>query len=451
MDFLDACRFELSAVKAPDWAELYFGRSSSRSLFYSDRKIDEVSAGSTAGCSARLLRGRETAFSVASGVERGSAARVLRDVCSSASLKAPSLPEEDFPLGRPDVYFPQDRSFLGDLDALLRRQCPWIRQLSMFCSAVDRGTAVVDAERAVSFHVERCSFGASVILERKGSVERGYSSLSAVGSARDFFDGLDAEKIGLEALDEALKNLQAVECPVGPMPVLLSEEAGGSIIHEACGHGMEADLVFEEQSVFAGKMGKTVASELVTVVDDATLRGLYGSYRFDDEGTPAQRTVLVQNGVLKNYLSDRRTSRLYGVPLTGSGRRQNYASLPQPRMSNTFVLPGTDSRESMLEGIPFGLYVHRMGGGEVNTTTGEFVFEVTQGSLIEKGKITVPVKGASLIGRGIEALKGIRAVGRKIHMEPGTCGKGGQSVPVTDGQPSLLIDGLVVGGTATDR
>ncbi len=451
MSFLDACRDALSTVKAPYWGELYFGRSSSQSVFYSDKKIDEVSAGSSAGCSARLLKGKETAFSVFSGVERGSAARALKDACSAASLKAPALPEEPFPLERPTVYFPEDRTFFGKLDDLLRHQCPWVRQISIFCGVAHRSSAVVDAERIVSSAIQRCTFGVSVILERKGRVERGYHSFSAVGPARNFFDNLDTQKIGRLALNEALNNLEAVECPVGPMPVLLSEEAGGSVIHEACGHGMEADLVFEEQSVFAGKLGQPVASELVTIVDDATLPGLYGSYEFDDEGTPAQRTVLVEKGILKNYLSDRRTSRLYGVPLTGNGRRQNYASVPLPRMSNTFVLSGTDSPEAMLEGIPYGLYVRHMGGGEVNTTTGEFVFEVTQASLIEKGKITVPVKGASLIGRGIEALRGIRAVGRKIQMDPGTCGKEGQSVPVTDGQPSLLIDGLVVGGTATDR
>lgn len=189
----------------------------------------------------------------------------------------------------------------------------------------------------------------------------------------------------------------------------------------------------------------------MTVVDDASLPGLYGSFACDDEGTPSRRTVLIERGILKNYLTDKRCARLYDLPLTGNGRRSSYASLPMPRMSNTFVAEGPREQGEMIQSVSRGLFVRRMGGGEVNTTTGEFVFDVTQGYLIEDGKITRPVKGASLIGRGIDALMGIRAVGKRLHMEPGMCEKEGQSLPVTDGQPSLLVDGLVVGGTAADR
>lgn len=441
----------LRHIPEADWGEVYFQRSASQSVFYTDKKIEEVSASSSAGCSARLLKGRRTAFSVVSGVDRNAAADALEGACRIASIKTPAMPDCGFPLERPQICFPDDISFLDKTDRLLRRECPWIRQLSLSCYTNVKSAAAVCSDQAVNIENCHSSFAVEVIVERNGRVESGYSSFSKSGSSEQFFCELQPEKTARLALNEALENLRAVECPTGAMPVFLSEKAGGTIIHEACGHGMEADLVFEEQSSFAGLKGKQAAAECVTIVDDPMLPGLYGSFDQDDEGTPGRRTILVENGILKNYLTDRRTSRLFGIPLTGNGRRQSYASLPVPRMSNTYVLPGIDTSEAMIESIRHGLYVCRMGGGEVNTTTGEFVFEVTQGYLIKNGRIAAPVKGASLIGRGIEALRGIRAVGEHLCMEPGMCEKEGQSVPVTDGQPSLLIDGLVVGGTAAGR
>ena len=450
LEALAAASEALQNVSGADWGDFFLKRSEARNLYFTDGKIEEIASSVSAGCSARLLRGRYTALASTSGVERGALSLVWSDACRQASFAARALPQMDFPLERPRAYFPDDWEICYSIDRELRRECRWIRQIVISGASGSSAAALATRECARKWRREACSFSVSVLLERDGRVENGYSSWRRAGDARDYFERLDIERMARKALDRALINLEAVECPAGVMPVVLSERAGGTIIHEACGHGMEADLVYEEDSCFAGRIGDTVAAENVTIVDDATVSDAYGSYDCDDEGSPARRTVLVENGILKNYLSDRRSAMLYHLPLTGNGRRSGYSVMPQPRMSNTFVTPGTDDEREMIARVLRGLYVRSMGGGEVNTTTGEFVFEVSEGYLIENGAVTKPVKGATLAGSGLEALKNIRAVGKRLHLDPGICEKEGQSVPVTDGQPSLLIEGLTVGGTATE-
>ena len=440
----------LKSLPGVDWSDIYFQRTTGKGIFYEDGKIEEVSSGSSGGCSASFQIGARTALASVSGVEKGAARQALSEVCRIASITPPKSPALDFPFSRQSVDFPEDVQFLRDMDVMLRNECSLIRQVTLSWSAGVNEFGVVNPEAIRSGRFERNSFRVHVLVESGGRVESGSSSFSLTGTSDEFFKALNAEKVARKALKYALTALEAVACPTGPMPVLLSDSAGGTMIHEACGHGMEADLVFEEKSHFASKKGQMVAAECVSIVDDATLPWLNGSYEFDDEGTPASRTVLIENGDLKNYLTDRRCSRLYNLPLTGNGRRMSFASSAMPRMSNTCVLCGNDDQDEMIQSIPRGLFVERMGGGEVNATTGEFVFEVSRGRLIEDGKITRPVKGASLIGSGIKALMGIRAVGKRLRMLPGMCEKRGQSVRVSDGQPSLLIDGLVVGGTVTE-
>jgi TldD protein len=235
------------------------------------------------------------------------------------------------------------------------------------------------------------------------------------------------------------------------MAVLLDGQAGGAMIHEACGHGLEADIVQKDFSTFRDKIGKFVASPIVTIVDDATLPGMWGSYSFDDEGTPASRNVLVENGVLKRYMTDVLSARRDGLPATGNGRRESYHDLPMPRMSNTFIAPGPNTFEAMLSGMKSGLLVKKMGGGEVDPTTGDFVFQVTEGYLVENGRVGALVKGATLAGNGPDALMDIEGVGRDLTLDSGTCGKSGQGVPVTDGQPAILIKKLTVGGADAEN
>jgi TldD protein len=245
--------------------------------------------------------------------------------------------------------------------------------------------------------------------------------------------------------------LSAEPCPTGIMPVVLSSEAGGTMVHEACGHGLEADLVHKGLSAYVGKIGQQVASEKITVIDDAAIAGKYGSYSYDDEGTPAQRTVLIENGILKQYMTDLQSAERMGSAATGNGRRESYREKPVVRMSNTYIAPGTDRVEDMIASVEYGLFVKHMGGGQVNTLNGDYVFDVSEGYLIENGKITRPVRGATLAGNGPESLRNVEMVGNDLGYAIGTCGKYGQRVPVADAQPTLKINGLTVGGTGTEK
>ncbi len=284
-----------------------------------------------------------------------------------------------------------------------------------------------------------------VIAYENGVIQTGYE---ATGGLKGFeiFDECDYEGLAKKAAKRAVMMLNAKRIKGGRMPVVISSEAGGTMIHEAIGHGLEADLVHEGLSVYKDKIGEKVASDLITVIDDPTIPNMRGSYIFDDEGTPSHRTVLVEKGILINYLYDKYNALKEGKSSTGNGRRQSYEYYPIPRMSNTFIAPGNHSPEQIIHSIEQGFFVKKMGGGQVNTVTGEFVFEVQEGYTIEKGEIGDPVRGALLIGTGQEILKNIDMVGNDLGFSIGTCGKNSQGVPVTDGMPTLRIPEIVVGG-----
>jgi TldD protein len=258
------------------------------------------------------------------------------------------------------------------------------------------------------------------------------------------------EVLGREAAEMALRLLDARPAPAGKMPVVVRNGWGGVLFHEAVGHGLEADHVVKQSSVYADKLGQRVAASLVTLVDDATVPNHRGSFRFDDEGSPGQRTLLVEQGILRGYLTDRKSAQKLGLPHTGNGRRQSFHYLPQPRMTNLVILPGQGSPDDLLRDTPRGLYVQSLGGGMVDTASGQFVFSVTEGFLIEGGRLTAPVRGATIAGSSFEVLADIDAVAADFEMDPGlgNCGKGGQWVPVGVGQPTLRVRELVVGGTA---
>jgi TldD protein len=281
-------------------------------------------------------------------------------------------------------------------------------------------------------------------------IQTGYDS---AGGTKGFelFDEVKAADLGRRAAERALLMLKARRAPAGRMDVVISGEAGGTMIHEACGHGLEADLVQKNLSVYAGRKGEQVASELVTVIDDGTMSGKYGSFRFDDEGNPAQRNVLIEKGILRNYMYDRITSQKDEVNPTGNARRETFRYRPIPRMSTTYLAPGEHSPQEIIRETDSGLFVRRMGGGQVNTTTGDFVFEVLEGYLIKNGKIDEPVRGATLTGNGPEVLQKIDRVGNDTGFTIGTCGKDGQGVPVSDAQPTIRIPDLVVGGILEDE
>ncbi len=290
----------------------------------------------------------------------------------------------------------------------------------------------------------------TVIVVEKGRREQGSMGGGARADYRYFIDEDRALNFGREAVRQALVNLDAGEAPAGNMTVVLGPGWPGILLHEAIGHGLEGDFNRKGTSAFSGRVGERVASDLCTVVDDGTLAGRRGSLSIDDEGTATEQTVLIENGILKGYMQDKLNARLMGVKPTGNGRRESYACLPLPRMTNTYMLPGNHHPDEILQSVKKGLYAKNFSGGQVDITSGKFVFSASEAYLIEDGKITRPVRGATLIGNGPEVLTKVSMVGSDLELDSGvgTCGKEGQSVPVGVGQPTLKIDGLTVGGTS---
>jgi TldD protein len=276
-------------------------------------------------------------------------------------------------------------------------------------------------------------------VESAHEVEGGYVGL-------EFFDTTTPESVGKEAARRVKVLLDAKPAPAGTMPVVLAAEAGGTMIHEAVGHGLEADLACNGLSVYQGKLGQQVASPLITVLDDGTMPARRGSFAFDDEGTPSQKNVLIENGVLKGYMVDRLSAMKFDMMATGNGRRESFRCKPIVRMTNTYIAPGKDDPAQILRDTKMGVYVKAMGGGQVNTVTGDFVFAVTEGYLIENGKLGAPIRGATLVGNGPKVLSIVDRVGSDLGFAVGTCGKDGQGAPVTDAQPTLRIPELTVGG-----
>jgi len=296
-----------------------------------------------------------------------------------------------------------------------------------------------DLQKRVVFYTE-------VVASDGVILQRGYESLGGT-KGFEIFEETPPEVVAEKAAKRALLMLSARPAPAGQFVVVLSGEAGGTMIHEAVGHGLEADLVQKGLSVYKGKLGQRVASELISVIDDGSIQGKNGSFAVDDEGTPSQRTVLIENGYLVGYMYDRLSAMREGKQSTGNGRRQSYAHIPMVRMTNTYIASGKDNPEDIIRDTKKGVLVVKMGGGEVNTVTGDFVFEIMEGYMIENGEITYPIRSATLIGNGPRALQEVDAVGYDLGWSIGTCGKEGQGVPVSDAQPTLRLRSLVLGGT----
>jgi TldD protein len=288
-----------------------------------------------------------------------------------------------------------------------------------------------------------------VIVEHEGRREQGSYGGGGRTDYRYFLDGDRASEYAREAVRQALVNLDAEEAPAGSMTVVLGSGWPGILLHEAIGHGLEGDFNRKGTSAFSGRVGEKVASPLCTVVDDGTLPGRRGSLTIDDEGTPTASTTLIENGVLKGYMQDKLNARLMGVSPTGNGRRESYQHLPMPRMTNTYMLAGPHDPEEIIRSVKKGLYARNFGGGQVDITSGKFVFSASEAYLIENGQLTRPIKGATLIGNGPDVLTRVSMVGNDLALDTGvgTCGKDGQSVPVGVGQPTLKVDSLTVGGT----
>ena len=448
------------ALAGADDGELFVERSESESFLYDDGRLKSAAYDSSEGFGLRVVAGETAGYSHSSEV---SEAAIRRAAASSAlakrgyagfSAEGPrhtntKLYGEDDPTASP--AFSDKVELLQEIDAWCRKLDPRVVQVMASLSGERRTVEILRADGRLIRDVRPLSrINVQITVEKDGRRENGFTG---AGGRAGFEAWISAEKWQAqaeEALRQALVNLEAVPCPAGEMDVVLGPGWNGVLLHEAVGHGLEGDFNRKGTSAFAGRIGERVAAPGVTVFDDGSLPGRRGSLSVDDEGTPTERTVLIEDGVLVGYMHDRMSARLMGMRAGGNGRRQSYAHMPMPRMTNTAMDNGNTPRAEMIEATRRGLYCANFGGGQVDITNGKFVFQCTEAYLIEDGKITTPVKGATLIGDGPSALTRVTMIGDDFDFDPGVgvCGKSGQSVPVGVGQPSLKITGLTVGGTS---
>ena len=448
-----------------EFADLYFEQTRSIVIVCEEDRIEKVISGLDMGLGLRVLLGGKTIYSftnqiteetlfnlalkISRVVKEDGEERVINLTHSSgASLSKPLIGKSSFPIERDpkDISIEEKVSVVRRANDIARKLDPHVQQVKVLYRDVSQILSIANSEGVLT-EGERVGtvFSVQVVSAKGDLIQTGYEP---VGGTMGFelFDLYPPEGVAEVAAKRSLLMLSARKAPMGRMPVVLSSEAGGTMIHEAIGHGLEADLVQQGLSVYSKKIGERVASPLITVVDDPTLPQKRGSYAFDDEGIPSQRTLLVEEGILKRYLYDRLTALKEGVESTGNGRRESYQHKPIPRMSNTLIAPGKTKPEEIIRPVEKGLFVKKMGGGQVNTVNGDFVFEVSEGYLIEKGRVGEPVRGAILTGNGPQILKEIDRVGDDLGFSIGTCGKDGQGVPVSSAQPTLRIPELVVGG-----
>ena len=444
-----------------DYADLYFQYARSEAWSLDEGIVKSGSFNIDQGVGVRALSGEKTAFAYSddiSAVALADAAGAVRAIASAGqTARAPLLQAQAQQAG---LYLPHDPLASLSADA----KVALLERLEGFARAADPRVVQVNAGLAGEYEVilvagsdgrlaadirplVRCSV--SVIVEEKGAREQG----SAGGGGRfdfSYFDDAVLRRYAEEAVHQAVVNLKAEAAPAGQMTVVLGAGWPGILLHEAVGHGLEGDFNRKGSSAFSGRVGERVAAAGVTVVDDGTIAQRRGSLNIDDEGNPSQRTVLIENGILKGYLQDSLNARLMGVGPTGNGRRESFAHLPLPRMTNTMMLAGAHDPQEIIASVDKGIYAANFGGGQVDITSGKFVFSMSEAYLIENGRITRPIKGATLIGNGPDVLTRVSMIGNDLRLDPGvgTCGKEGQSVPVGVGQPTLRIDGLTVGGTA---
>lgn len=443
-----------------DSADLYFQATQYESWMLEDGKVKDASYNIERGVGVRAISGEKTGFAYSDDIimpaltEAAHAARSIAKHGDEGRIKAWNrvqglqLYASTNPLN--SLSSAEKIALLERVDAEARRQDPRVKQVMVSLAGVHDVVMVMNSEGQLAADIRPLvRLNVNVIVEHNGRRE----SASTGGGARSeyefFIDQDRALGYAREAVRQAIINLDAVAAPAGTMPVVLGAGWPGILLHEAIGHGLEGDFNRKGTSAFTGRIGERVASPLCTVVDDGTLPGRRGSLNIDDEGTPTECTVLIENGILKGYMQDRLNARLMKTKPTGNGRRESYAHLPMPRMTNTYMLAGPHDPQEIIASVEKGLYAVNFGGGQVDITSGKFVFSASEAYLIENGKITRPVKGATLIGNGPDVLTKVSMLGNDMQLDSGigTCGKDGQSVPVGVGQPTLKVDMLTVGGT----
>ena len=443
-----------------DFAEIFAEDRRSSSAILDDGRVEEVVSGRDRGAGIRVVVGETTGFAhtadlsdaglaAAAGAAAAAARQTggARRVVEVSSLEVPRpltvrVPPEDVPKST-------KVALLTAADAAARSTGSAITQVSARYGDGRRRILVADSDGLLTSDDQvRTLFSVSCVASGDTGMQTGRESAGRTAGF-ELFDLYDVEEMARRAARRALTKLTARPAPSGEMPVVVGPGGGGVLFHEACGHGLEADLVAKSASAFAGRIGERVAAPMVTLVDDGTMAGEWGHYGIDDEGKPAARNVLISDGVLTDYMWDRLRARKEGRASSGNGRRQSYQHLPMVRMTNTYIENGDADPDDIVADTPHGVYVAQLGGGQVNTATGDFVFGMTEAYLIENGEITAPIREGNLIGNGPEVLTRIDALGNDFAMgSPGTCGKDGQGVPVGDGTPTLRVTALTVGGTA---
>lgn len=443
-----------------DYADVFVEKRRVYNLRLEEERIEENTSGSEVGAGIRVIRKESVSYAYTNDLAEASLVETARiagaaakggaavEVPGSSCRLLPVL--EEHPCEELPDSLPREKKveLLRRADQAAREKGRSIVQVVVLLGegrqdilvANSLGEVVEDRRIRVRMVVQAVAAG-------DGEIQTGHESPGILGGY-ELFQEFPPEKLGGLAAEQAITMLEAGPAPTGPMAVVIANATGGVLFHEACGHSLEADAVYKRASVFAGRMGETVASPLVNAYDDATLPKRWGSFSYDDEGSRAARTPLIEKGVLRSFINDRRRSMRDGVPATGNGRRQSYRHVPVPRMTNTFIEAGDAGREGIIADTPLGLYARKLGGGEVNPVTGDFIFAVTEGYMIRKGEVAEAVKGATLIGNGPRVLADIDAVADDLDFDTGMCGKDGQAVPVSTGQPTLRVREMVVGGTS---
>ena len=455
----EAQRLAARHLARHDDGELFLQYSASEAFGFDDGRLKTADYHTGSGFGLRGVSGETTAFAhaneiSAAAIERAAATLKLLDPARAAPAAAPQHTNQamygaDDPLSA--IPFARKVALCQQIDAAARARDPRVAQVSVSLSG---SWSVIDVVRGDGFVASDVRplvrLNVQIVAEQNGRRETGYHGLGGRYLYDRLFEPATWNRAIDIALDQALVNLESVAAPAGEMQVVLGPGWPGVLLHEAIGHGLEGDFNRKGTSAFSGRLGERVAAPGVTVIDEGAIGERRGSLTIDDEGTPTGRTVLIEDGILKSYLQDRLNARLMGMAPTGNGRRESFAHAPMPRMTNTFMLGGTDEPAELIARVPNGIYAKSFGGGQVDITSGKFVFSCTEAYKIEGGKLGAPIKGATLIGDGPTVLTRVKGIGNDLALDEGVgvCGKAGQSVPAGVGQPTLLIDGLTVGGTA---
>lgn len=441
-----------------DFAEVYFEVSRRDVLAFEDGKLEKVTTGRDMGVGVRLLRGDTLAYAFTDDVSEGALMEVAATVAAVGRAGGQAVVVDLRHRSRKGIHrsmIPPDSvekaakaEFVRRADGAARKVDPHIRQVQVAYSDVSKKVVIANSEGL--FAEDERSYvrlGVTAVAAKDGEIQIGSKKIGLLGGL-ELLRGNEPERVGEEAARQALTNLFAAPSPAGRFTVVMTNGWGGVLFHEACGHGLEADAVQKKASVFAGRIGERVASDVVTAFDDSTIVNGWGSFEVDDEGQSANKTLLIEKGILRGYMYDIVRARKENGRTTGNGRRGSYQFMPIPRMTNTYIAPGDVKPEEIIAATKYGFYAKDLRGGQVNPTTGDFVFTVSEGYMIRDGKIAEPVRGATLIGNGPAVLMKIDMVADDLEFGPGVCGKDGQGVPAACGQPTLRITELTVGGTS---